>query len=77
MFNVIYDNYSFIFIDCIKKFYASRYRKMTPVDLNLYKTANLPEQTVDSNGNKKCIKKNYKKILKNVFHILLLKMVLI
>lgn len=25
--------------------------KMTPVDLNLYKTANLPEQTVDSNGN--------------------------
>ena len=24
--------------------------KMTPVDLNLYKTANLPEQTVDSNG---------------------------
>ena len=24
---------------------------MTPVDLNLYKTANLPEQTVDSNGN--------------------------
>ena len=25
--------------------------KMTPVDLNLYKTAYLPEQTVDSNGN--------------------------
>lgn len=25
--------------------------KMTPVDLNLYKTANLPEQTVDGNGN--------------------------
>ena len=25
--------------------------KMTPVDLNLYKTANLPEQAVDSNGN--------------------------
>ena len=24
--------------------------KMTPVDLNLYKTANLPEKTVDSNG---------------------------
>ena len=26
--------------------------KMTPVDLNLYKTANLPEQTLDSNGKK-------------------------
>lgn len=30
--------------------------KMTPVDLNLYKTANLPEQTVDSNGNEKYTK---------------------
>lgn len=55
MFDAIYDNYFIIFINCAKKFNAKRYGKMTPVDINLYKTAILKDSEEIINDSKKPI----------------------
>ena len=55
MFDAMYDNYFIIFINCAKKFNAKRYGKMTPVDINLYKTAILKDSEEIINDSKKPI----------------------
>lgn len=71
MFNVIYDNYCIVIINCIKNSMQADIEKMTPVDINLYKAAKIQGELFDNNnGNKIHIFRNYKKIQNILFRIL-------